>query len=94
MFDFLSNNMFWIMFLIVYTTSIRMELPWTKSIRSVSTLLVLLLFIDLARTAQIDPKDSLLIISTVINFYFLVKQRGSGETGEVEETQTKKEEVK
>ena len=68
----------YIVFLVVFIVGARMKAEWTTSIRSLATLVLTFSFVRLAQLGKIDPKDVMLIISLVYNFYFLVKQRHNG----------------
>lgn len=48
---------------------------WFNSIRSVVTLLISVTFCFMAVKGRVEPKDFLLIVSLVFNFYFLAKKR-------------------
>jgi hypothetical protein len=52
---------------------------WIGSVRSLVTLGVVLTFCLLAIKGRIDPKDFMLIVSLVCNFYFMNKQRTTTE---------------
>lgn len=54
---------------------------WVDSIRSISTLIIIITFCYMAARGRIEPKDFLLIVSLVCNFYFLVKERKPEENG-------------
>lgn len=50
---------------------------WLGSVRSVVTMIVAITFCWLALVGKIDPKDFMLIVSLVFNFYFMNKVRTS-----------------
>jgi hypothetical protein len=60
------------------------KVEWITSIRSLVTLLIATTFCYMAYASKVPAKDFLLIVSTIMNFYFLVKQRllKNGEKGE------------
>ena len=78
-FQLFNENIIWFTFMIIYAMGVWSKQSWTSSIRSMITLLVMLLFVQLSMS-KMDPKDSLLIISLVTNFYFL-KQAMAGTNG-------------
>lgn len=69
------SNIAWIVFLIVYVFAASKNFQWTKSIRSLTTFVIIMVFCDLSLDGKIEPKDVLLTVSMIMNFYFLVKQR-------------------
>jgi hypothetical protein len=48
---------------------------WWTSIRSLVTFLVAITFCYLAAFKTLDPKDFMLVVVLVFNFYFLEKRR-------------------
>ena len=72
----------YLLFIVVFIIGARQKAEWVTSIRSLATLLVIFTFCSLASKGKIEPKDFMLIVSLIMNFYFLAKQRtnGSSET--------------
>jgi len=48
---------------------------WVGSVRSGVTYMIAITFCWLAVKGKLDPKDFMLVVSLVFNFYFLNKQR-------------------
>ena len=71
----INQNVLWILFALMYIISAKLKLDWVTSVRSVATVIITLVFAQLALGSKIDPKDVMLVTSLVFNFYFLVKQR-------------------
>ena len=55
---------------------------WLGSIRSLITLLITITFCVMALRGRVEPKDFLLIVSLVMNFYFLSKKREENGNGQ------------
>ena len=75
-FVFMTENILWFVLVYMFHMGKQMNADWVKSVRSIVTALVVVLFIKLALT-RLDPKDSMLIISLVFNFYFLAVKRNT-----------------
>ena len=54
---------------------------WLTSVRSLITLIIVGTFCKMAWVGKVDPKDFMLIVSLVMNFYFLSKKRDDTEGG-------------
>lgn len=53
-----------------------MKIPeWLTSVRSMITLMIILTFCFMAIIGKVEAKDFMLIVSLVMNFYFLAKSR-------------------
>ena len=76
---FVNENILWFILIYMFHMGKEMKADWVTSVRSIGTAVVMILFVKLALT-KLDPKDSMLIISMVFNFYFLVKSRPAGPT--------------
>lgn len=63
----------------MFVIGAKYKYEWVTSVRSLVTVILTLTFCDLAFDGKIDPKDFLLIVSIVFNFYFLAKQRAKPE---------------
>jgi len=60
---------------------IPLKMPdWVNSIRSIATLLIVLTFCKMAWYEKVDPKDFMLIVSLIMNFYFLSRKDNPGGT--------------
>jgi len=75
---FLDKNILWMLFVFIFALGSRVKAEWVTSIRSIITALFGIMFVQLALMGKIEPKDVMLIMSLVINFYFLVKGRPNG----------------
>lgn len=82
LFQFLNDNMLWFVVVYMFYMGVKIKAEWVQSIRSITAILLSVLFIKLALLFKIDPKDVMLVVSLVYNFYFLVKHRK--DSGEVE----------
>ena len=70
--------------IILFIIGSKHKAEWVSSVRSMATMLIIFTFCVLAGHGKIEPKDFMLIVSLVMNFYFLAKQRpgnGHGDTG-------------
>ena len=85
-FEFLDVNAVWVLFAWIFYIGSKKNFSWVTSIRSLLTMFIGFAFVDLATDSKIDPKDFMLIVSLVFNFYFLVKQRTNGETHDQDRT--------
>jgi hypothetical protein len=47
---------------------------WLSSVRGTITLMIVFTFCRMAWTGKVEPKDFMLIVSLVMNFYFLTKK--------------------
>lgn len=72
----LGQNMLWFVFLVMFIIESKKPLGWATSIRSMATMIVTIVFAQMALVEKkIEAKDIMLIVSLVYNFYFLVKSR-------------------
>ena len=83
---FLSENILWFVLIYMFHMGYRAKAEWVQSVRSIAAAMLTVVFAKLALGSKIDPKDVMLIVSLVYNFYFLVKQRtapgnGNGDLG-------------
>ena len=88
MWDFLINvvqffnvNAVWVLFAWMFFYGTRHKSEWTTSVRSLMTMIIGFALVDLATDGKISPKDFMLIVSLVFNYYFLVKQRAMPQNG-------------
>jgi hypothetical protein len=84
-FEFLDKNLLWFIFIYVFSVGSKLEVEWVKSVRSMLAIFIGIVFCNLALSKALEPKDSLLIISLVVNFYYLVKQRNLHNNNEVKQ---------
>jgi hypothetical protein len=75
-FGFINQNILWFILVYMFHIGYKSKAEWVGSVRSIGTAMIVVLFVKLALTT-LDPKDSMLIISLVFNFYYLVKQRSA-----------------
>ena len=80
-FQAISDNFIWIVFLVMFAIGSSKKDEWTTSVRSLATVLVIFTFCELARLCKIDPKDFMLVVSMIVNFYFILKKRSEGDAG-------------
>jgi len=73
----IAENASYLLFLAVFVIGARQKAEWVTSIRSLATLLVIFTFCGMAMKGKIEAKDFMLVVSLIMNFYFLVKQRPS-----------------
>ena len=58
---------------------IPIKMPgWLDSIRSIATLIIVLTFCKMAWVGKVDPKDFIVVVSIVVNFYFLARKENQG----------------
>ena len=76
-FETVRQSFLFVMFLVMYLVGAKQKAEWVTSIRSLSTYLVIFTFCAMSAKGAVDPKDFMLIVSLVMNFYFLAKQRGT-----------------
>jgi hypothetical protein len=74
----MNDIVMWLSLLLMFCIAAKHKFEWVTSIRSLVTLIVVLTFCDMAFNKLIDPKDFMLIVSLVLNFYFIVKNRNEG----------------
>lgn len=82
----LNDNFLWLVLIYIFYMGFKLKSEWVQSIRSIATAMLTVAFVKLALTSKLDPKDVMLIVSLVYNFYFLAKKRSS-ESGENQDKQ-------
>ena len=60
-----------VLLLVIYVIGAWKKFEWVTNIKSFSTLLVIFTFCVMAIRGVVDPKDFMLIVSIIMNFYFL-----------------------
>ena len=78
------------LFIVVFVLGAKQKAEWTTSIRSIITMILVFQFCAMAGQGRIEAKDFMLIVSLVMNFYFLAKTRPNGESDQSGQAQNTK----
>lgn len=63
----------WILLFSMFVIGAAYKFEWVTSVRSLVCIMITLVLCDIVLDGKVEPKDFLLIVSLIYNFYYVVK---------------------